>query len=237
MGSHLVYDPSHTLSVKISLHSLGWFRHMAPLKTEEAHRLFGMTLFERALSSYGYGLICGIDEAGRGPLAGPVVAAAVILPSGYSAAGIRDSKLLTEKQRETLYDKISLEAICIGVGIVDHATIDEINILQATYLAMESSVRNLPVRPDYLLIDALSLPRVTIPQKGIIRGDNLSITIAAASIIAKVTRDRLMVGYHRDFPEYNFLSHKGYGTEEHLRNLRTFGPCQIHRKTFRGVLR
>lgn len=209
---------------------------MAPLKMEEAHRLFGTTLFERALSSYGYQWICGIDEAGRGPLAGPVVAAAVILPSGYTAAGIRDSKLLTEKQREALYDKISLEAIAVGVGIVDHATIDEINILQATYLAMESSVRNLPVQPDYLLVDALTLPRTTIPQKGIIRGDNLSVTIAAASIIAKVTRDRLMAEYHRDFPAYNFLSHKGYGTEEHLRNLRAFGPCPIHRKTFRGVL-
>jgi ribonuclease HII len=209
---------------------------MAPLKTEEAHRLFGMTLFERSLSSYGYQRVCGIDEAGRGPLAGPVVAAAVILPSGYSAPGIRDSKLLTEKQRETLYDKISQEAVAIGVGMIDHATIDEINILQATYLAMELSVQNLSVQPDYLLIDALTLPGTSIQQKGIIRGDNLSISIAAASIIAKVTRDRLMAEYHRDFPEYNFLSHKGYGTEEHLRNLRTFGPCRIHRRTFRGVL-
>lgn len=209
---------------------------MAPLRTEEAHRLFGMTLFEGALSSYGYQRVCGIDEAGRGPLAGPVVAAAVILPSGYADAGIRDSKLLTEKQREILYDKISLEAIAIGIGVIDHTTIDEINILQATYLAMETSVRNLSIQPDYLLIDALSLPRITLPQKGIIRGDNLSVTIAAASIIAKVTRDRLMAEYHRDFPEYNFLSHKGYGTEEHFRNLRTFGPCRIHRKTFRGVL-
>lgn len=209
---------------------------MTPLKTKEAHRLFGMTLFERSLSSYGYQMICGIDEAGRGPLAGPVVAAAVILPSGYTAAEIRDSKLLTEKQRETLYDKISLEAVAIGIGVVDHATIDEINILQATYSAMESSVRNLSVQPDHLLIDALTLSRINLPQRGIIRGDNLSITIAAASIIAKVTRDRLMTEYHRDFPEYNFLSHKGYGTEEHLRNLRTFGPCRIHRRTFRGVL-
>jgi len=209
---------------------------MAPLKTEEAHRLFGITLFERALSSYGYQRVCGIDEAGRGPLAGPVVAAAVILPSGYAPAGIRDSKLLTEKQRETLYDKILLEAVAIGVGVIDHATIDEINILQATYLAMESSIQNLSAQPDYLLIDALTLPRMPLPQKGIIRGDNLSISIAAASIVAKVTRDRLMAEYHREFPEYNFLSHKGYGTEEHLRNLRAFGPCPIHRKTFRGVL-
>jgi ribonuclease HII len=209
---------------------------MAPLGTEEAHRLFGKTLFERALCSYGYQRVCGIDEAGRGPLAGPVVAAAVILPSGYADDRIRDSKLLTEKQRETLYDKIWQEAVAVGIGVVDHTTIDEINILQATYLAMESSVRNLSVQPDYLLIDALTLPRTTLPQKGIIRGDNLSITIAAASIVAKVTRDRIMKEYHRDFPEYNFLSHKGYGTEEHLRNLRAFGPCRIHRKTFRGVL-
>lgn len=209
---------------------------MVPLKTKEAHRLFKMTLFERGLSSHGFRLICGIDEAGRGPLAGPVVAASVILPSGFSVAGIRDSKQLTEKQRETLYTQIVQEAISIGVGIIDHAVIDEINILQATYLAMESSLRNLHIQPDYLLIDALTLPRTTIPQKGIIRGDNLSVTIAAASIIAKVTRDRLMTEFHREFPEYNFLSHKGYGTEEHLQNLRTYGPCRIHRRTFRGVL-
>lgn len=209
---------------------------MVPLKTEEAHRLSEMTLFERALSSYGYRWICGLDEVGRGPLAGPVVTAAVILPSGFSVAGIRDSKQLTEKQRERLYDKITQEAISIGIGMIDHTVIDEINILQATYLAMKSSLKNLHVQPDYLLIDALTLPDTAIPQKGIIRGDNLSITIAAASIIAKVTRDHLMEEFHREFPEYNFLSHKGYGTEEHLRNLRTYGPCRIHRRTFRGVL-
>ncbi len=209
---------------------------MVPLKTEESHRLFEMTLFERMLSSYGYRLICGIDEAGRGPLAGPVVAAAVILPSGFPVSGIRDSKLLTEKQREVLYPKIMQEAIAIGVGIIDNVIIDEINILQATYLAMQSSLQNLPIPPDYLLIDALTLPHTTVPQKGIIRGDNLSVTIAAASIIAKVTRDHLMEELHREFPEYNFISHKGYGTEEHLRNLRAYGPCRIHRRTFRGVL-
>ncbi len=195
-----------------------------------------MTRFERALSSNGVRLICGIDEAGRGPLAGPVVAAAVILPPGFSVAGIRDSKLLTENQREKLYTQIVQEAISIGVGIIDHAVIDEINILQATYLAMESSLQNLYVQPDYLLIDALTLPRTNIPQEGIIHGDNLSVSIAAASIIAKVTRDRLMTEFHREFPDYNFVSHKGYGTKEHLQNLRRYSPCRIHRKSFRGVL-
>ncbi|MBI3803306.1 MAG: ribonuclease HII [Nitrospirae bacterium] len=207
-----------------------------PLDTEEARRLFKMTLFERILSLDGYRQVCGIDEAGRGPLAGPVVAAAVILPAAISLPGIRDSKLLTAKQREAFYERILQEAIAVGVGVVDNITIDEINILQATYLAMQKSLQSLRIQPDYLLIDALTLPNTAIPQRGLIRGDNLSVSIAAASIVAKVTRDRLMDQYHQEFPSYNFISHKGYGTGEHLKNIRMFGPCHIHRKSFRGVL-
>ncbi len=191
--------------------------------------------FERTLWLSGYKSVCGIDEAGRGPLAGPVVAASVILPSGISIPGVRDSKRLTARQRESLYDEILKEAVDVGIGIVDSDVIDEINILQATLLAMEKSLASLQAFPDHLLIDALTLPRVTIPQKGIIHGDDLSMTIAAASIVAKVTRDRLMEEYHLEFPRYNFRVHKGYGTKEHLENLRRFGPCFIHRKTFRGV--
>lgn len=207
------------------------------LNVDEQHRLYEMSLFERALSSYGYRYICGIDEAGRGPLAGPVVAAAVVLPVGFSLPGLRDSKLLTPRQREIFWDRIYLEALSIGIGIVDSAVIDEINILQATLLAMQQSVERLRIRPDYLLIDALTLPNPEIGQKGIIHGDNLSISIAAASVIAKVTRDRLMTRYHGAFPEYRFDIHKGYGTSRHLQMIKEYGPCPLHRKTFRGVLR
>lgn len=209
---------------------------MVPLNAEEKHRLFAMSLFERVLSSFGYQYICGIDEAGRGPLAGPVVAAAVIFPSGFSILGLRDSKLLTPLQRETLFSQITQKALSIGIGIVDNDLIDEINILQATLLAMRKSVEQLQVKPDYLLIDALTLPGFGIGQKGIIHGDNLSVSIAAASVVAKVTRDRLMCQYHEEFPEYRFNSHKGYGTQEHLEKIREFGPCRLHRKTFRGVV-
>ncbi len=209
---------------------------MVSLNAEEKHRLFAMSLFERVLSSFGYQYICGIDEAGRGPLAGPVVAAAVIFPSGFSIPGLRDSKLLTPLQRETLFDQITQKALSVGVGIVDNDLIDQINILQATLLAMRKSVEQLQVKPDYLLIDALTLPGFNIGQKGIIHGDNLSVSIAAASVIAKVTRDRLMCQYHEAFPEYHFHTHKGYGTLAHLDKIRQFGPCRLHRKTFRGVL-
>lgn len=197
--------------------------------------LSSMALFERALTSFGYQFICGIDEAGRGPLAGPVVAAAVILPPSCSIRGIRDSKELTPLQRDSLFDPIMNQAISVGVGIVDNETIDRINILQATLLAMKEAVSKLAQKPDYLLIDALTLPEIKIPQKGIIRGDAQSVSIAAASIIAKVTRDRLMDQYHHEFPEYNFAVHKGYGTKEHFAKVRAYGPCRLHRKTFRGV--
>ncbi len=198
-----------------------------------------MALFERALGSFGYQRLCGIDEAGRGPLAGPVVAAAVILPHPQSIAqsivGIRDSKQLSPLKRELLFDQIRKQAVAVGVGVVDNETIDEINILNATLLAMQRSLSALSVTPDYLLIDALTLSNINIPQKGIIDGDNLSVTIAAASIIAKVTRDRLMNQYHHEFPQYNFQAHKGYGTRLHFDMIKEYGPCRFHRKSFRGV--
>ncbi len=191
---------------------------------------------ENALYSSGYQSVCGIDEAGRGPLAGPVVAAAVILPPGCLIAGLRDSKKLSPARRDCLFDQINDEATAFAVGIIDNVTIDRINILQATLLAMKESVGALQKKPDYLLIDALTLPDLEIPQEGIIHGEDLSVSIAAASVIAKVTRDRLMCRYHEEFPEYNFYRHKGYGTREHLQNIKEFGPCRLHRRTFRGVI-
>ncbi|MFQ5543771.1 MAG: ribonuclease HII [Nitrospiria bacterium] len=195
-----------------------------------------MTSFEESLYASRFRSICGIDEVGRGPLAGPVIAAAVILPEKCLISGIRDSKRLSPRQRDFLFGEIQRDARAIGVGIVDNETIDQINILQSSLLAMEKSVRALRVEPDYLLIDALTLPNVSIPQNGIIHGDDRSISIAAASIIAKVTRDRLMCRYHDEFPLYQFNQHKGYGTMMHRQKLKELGPCRLHRKTFRGVL-
>jgi ribonuclease HII len=198
-------------------------------------RLERLSYYERTLRSFGYRLIAGVDEAGRGPLAGPVVASAVILSDSPWLPGLRDSKLLTAPQRERLFDQILSLAVAVGVGCVEHDIIDRVNILKASRLAMLKAVSSLPVIPDYLLIDALRLPQLRIEQVGIVHGDNLSISIAAASVVAKVTRDRIMDGYHSRYPEYNFLSHKGYGTPEHLRRLRTFGASPIHRRTFKGV--
>ncbi len=194
-----------------------------------------MTSFERALHSTGYRSICGIDEAGRGPLAGPVVAAAVILPEDCFIEGLRDSKKLSPTRREIFFDHINAMACAVAVGIIDNETIDRVNILQATLLAMHEALKGLSKKPDFLLIDALTLPGLKIPQKGIIHGDDLSQSIAAASVIAKVTRDRLMCDYHETYPNYLFSRHKGYGTREHLRRIKEFGPCPLHRKTFRGV--
>jgi len=193
------------------------------------------TLFERIGFEQGFQRIAGLDEAGRGPLAGPVVAAAVILPKDLVLPGLRDSKKLTAVQRERFFDEINRRADAVGVGRVDPDVIDRINILKATHLAMTRALEQLTAPPDYLLIDALTLPGLPMPQKALIRGDDLSQTIAAASVIAKVTRDRLMLEYDRLFPEYHFGSHKGYGTAEHLRALERFGPCPIHRMTFRRV--
>lgn len=188
--------------------------------------------FERRYGSYSY--ICGIDEVGRGPLAGPVVAGAVILPKDCAILYINDSKKLTEKKREELFEIIGREAVSVGIGYASPARIDEINILQATYEAMRMAVGNLSVKPDILLNDAVMIPQVDIPQVPIIKGDAKSISIAAASIMAKVTRDRLMVEYDRVLPAYGFASNKGYGSREHIEALKKYGPSDIHRRSFIG---
>lgn len=192
-------------------------------------------LFECEAWTRGFRRVAGVDEAGRGPLAGPVVAAAVILPRRCRLEGLRDSKLLSEAQRERLYACLLEVAAGIGVGIVDAKTIDARNILEATRLAMVQAVQRLSPPADYLLLDAISLPAVYTEQRMVVKGDGLCLSIAAASIIAKVTRDRLMAEAHARFPEYGFLSHKGYGTVEHLRRLRRYGPCELHRRSFRPV--
>lgn len=192
--------------------------------------------FEIEARRRGYRLVAGLDEAGRGPLAGPVVAAAVILPRRCTLKGLNDSKQVSERERERLYADITQLAIGVGVGLADVWEIDALNILEATRLAMCRAIRALPRSPDFLLIDALALPAIRLPQRPIVKGDALCVSIAAASIVAKVSRDHLMQGYHRRYPQYNFWSHKGYGTPEHLRLLAKHGPCEIHRQTFRPVL-
>jgi len=194
-------------------------------------------LFERKARESGFFRIAGLDEAGRGPLAGPVAAAAVILPDGLLIPGLTDSKQISEKERDRLFEVIREKAVCFGVGIADERTIEEMNILQATIIAMERALQKLAPSPDYLLIDALTLPCVSLPQNGIIKGDCRSHSIAAASVLAKVTRDRLMLELHEQYPQYNFKRHKGYGTREHLELLRKYGPCDVHRRTFNPVAR
>lgn len=191
--------------------------------------------YERDLSHKGYRSIAGIDEAGRGPLAGPVVAAAVILPEGLQMPGVTDSKKLTILKRETLFDVVMENAIATGVGIAQPEEIDEINILQATLKAMLRAVDKLITSPDYLIIDGINTLDRDIPQQSIKKGDSLSISIAAASIIAKVTRDRMMLEYDKQYPSYGLASHKGYGSKLHRDAIANFGPCPIHRKTFAGV--
>lgn len=179
-----------------------------------------------------YGTVCGIDEAGRGPLCGPVVAAAVILPDEYNILYINDSKKLSETKREEVYKEIDKYAVAYGVGIVSPERIDEINILQATYEAMRTAIHKLSVKPDILLNDAVTIPMVDIKQVPIIKGDAKSQSIAAASIVAKVTRDHLMEEYDKLYPEYVFAKHKGYGTAAHIKAIKEYGPCPIHRRTF-----
>ncbi|RGZ01512.1 ribonuclease HII [Clostridium sp. AM58-1XD] len=176
--------------------------------------------------------ICGIDEAGRGPLAGPVAAAAVILPKDCRILFLNDSKKLSEKRREELFLEIKEKAVSFGVGLVSPERIDEINILQATYEAMRSAISQLAVKPDLLLNDAVTIPDVEIDQVPIIKGDAKSVSIAAASILAKVTRDHMMTEYDKLFPEYGFARHKGYGTAVHIAAIREHGPCPIHRRSF-----
>lgn len=199
------------------------------LEAEKA-RVEQMCEYEKEYGVYSY--ICGIDEAGRGPLAGPVVAGAVILPKDCRILYINDSKKLSEKRRNELFDIIKEEAVTYGIGIIDAARIDEINILQATYEAMRSAINNLNPSPDILLNDAVTIPKVDIKQVPIIKGDAKSISIAAASVLAKVTRDRIMEEYDKKYPEYGFAKHKGYGTKQHIQALEQFGASHIHRRTF-----
>lgn len=199
---------------------------------QEVQRTYALSEYERKYAEYTY--VCGIDEVGRGPLAGPVVAGAVILPKDCDILYINDSKQLSEKKREELYDIIMEKAVGVAVGYASVERIDEINILQATFEAMREAISKLPVSPDILLNDAVTIPQVTIPQVPIIKGDAKSISIGAASIIAKVTRDRLMVEYDSVFPEYGFASNKGYGSAAHIEAIKKIGPCPIHRRTFIG---
>jgi ribonuclease HII len=201
---------------------------------KEIHRTQVMYKYEEELWNQGF-IVAGIDEAGRGPLAGPVVAGAVILPQGKKLYGINDSKKLSEKKRDELAEIIKEDAIAWSLGIVDAETIDEINILQATKLAMQKAVEGLSHSPNYLLIDAVTIPNLAIKQKGIIGGDQVSVSVAAASILAKTTRDSLMLKYHEQYPQYGFGQHKGYGTAEHIEALQTYGASPIHRKTFNLV--
>ncbi len=197
---------------------------------KELERCENLKKYEREYETYAH--ICGIDEVGRGPLAGPVVAGAVILPKDCDILYINDSKKLSEKKREELYDVIMEKAVAVGLGYSTPERIDEINILQATYEAMQQAIGKLSVKPDLLLNDAVTIPKVDIRQVPIIKGDAKSISIGAASIVAKVTRDRLMVQYDEVYPEYGFASNKGYGAQIHIDALKKYGPCPIHRKTF-----
>ncbi|SDW00503.1 RNase HII [Marininema mesophilum] len=202
---------------------------------KEKERMEKLWNFERTYWQMGYRMIAGLDEAGRGPLAGPVTAAAVILPENFDVSGLDDSKKLSPESRQTLRTRIEQEAIAVGVSIVDHQRIDEINILQATYLAMRQALQSLEMKPDFLLLDAVEIPEPPCPQRGIIKGDGMSHSIAAASIIAKTVRDEWMMKAAEEFPEYGFDRHMGYCTAEHLVALDKWGPCAIHRRSFAPV--
>ena len=206
------------------------YRKKQQALVQERERLEVMKTFERKYADYSF--ICGIDEAGRGPLAGPVVAGAVILPKDCEILYLNDSKKLSAAKREELYDEIMEKAVAAAVGMASPARIDEINILQATYEAMREAISKLAVEPGILLNDAVTIPEMIIPQVPIIKGDAKSVSIAAASILAKVTRDRLMVEYDKVMPEYGFAGHKGYGSKEHIEAIKKYGPTPIHRKTF-----
>lgn len=191
--------------------------------------------YERELYDQGITLIGGVDEAGRGPLVGPVVAACVILPVNYSLPGLTDSKQISEKKREKLFDIIMQEAVSVGIGIVDEKTIDEINILEASRLAMKLAIENMPIKPEYVLSDAMKLTNIDISYKDIVHGDALSLSIAAGSVIAKVTRDRMMYDLDKKYPEYGFAKHKGYPTKAHLEAIKKFGVLENYRFTYKPV--
>jgi ribonuclease HII len=192
--------------------------------------------YDESIRKDGLAVIAGVDEAGRGPLAGPVVASAVILPKGLKIDGIRDSKKIPEKEREELFWAVLLNAVDIGIGIVDSKEIDRINILKATKLAMHNAIMDLANKPDIILIDALNISSIRIKQLSIVKGDAKSASIAAASIIAKVVRDGMMFRYHFMYPQYDFDKHKGYATKAHIDKIREYGPCPIHRKSFQKVM-
>ena len=224
-----VYETDARSGVQAAVESA---RKRLRLLEKEKERTEKMKEYEYRYAAAGF--LCGIDEVGRGPLAGPVVAGAVILPKDCDILYLNDSKQLTEKKREELYDVIMEKAVATGLGFASPERIDEINILQATYEAMREAIGKLSVKPDLLLNDAVTIPQVEIRQVPIIKGDAKSISIAAASIIAKVTRDRMMVEYDSIFPEYGFASNKGYGAAAHIEALKKYGPCPIHRRSFIG---
>lgn len=199
---------------------------------KEQKRLEEMLFYEKECYKAGYQFVAGVDEVGRGPLAGPVTAAAVILPPNCKIEGVNDSKKLSEAKRELLYKEICEKAIAYSIGIVSSQTIDSINILQATYLAMQEALNGLNQKPDFVLVDAVTIPKISIKQKGIVKGDEKSLSIAAASIVAKVTRDRLMQKMHILYPQYAFDKNKGYGSKEHIEAIQNYGICEIHRHTF-----
>ena len=203
------------------------------MKENEELRLKELKRQEDELRNRGFNMICGIDEAGRGPLAGPVVVASVIMPANSMIEGVNDSKKISEKKREKLYDQILEEAISYGVGIVGQDEIDEINILNATKKGLTMSLKELTVKPDLIIVDALThIDTMGIPYESIIKGDAKCYSIAAASIVAKVTRDRIMRQWDEIYPQYGFINHKGYGTAKHIQALKEYGPCPIHRKSF-----
>lgn len=202
------------------------------IKDKELQRYEKMCVYEMNAYSEGVEYIAGVDEAGRGPLAGPVVAAAVILPKGIFIENLNDSKKLSVKRREELFDIITQKALSYSLGIVDEKSIDKINILNATKEAMEKAIQNLSIAPDIILIDAVKLDNIKTRQISIVKGDELSISIAAASILAKVTRDKIMEDMSKKFPQYGFAKHKGYGTKEHIEAIKKFGLCPIHRISF-----
>ena len=202
------------------------------MKEKELDRLKNMLEIENSLYEKGYTAICGVDEAGRGPLCGPVVAAAVILPKGKCIEGVNDSKKLSEKKREKLYDDIIENAVAYGIGMSDVSVIEEVNILNATKLAMKQAIENLKVKPDYVLIDGNQMIDIAIDAETVVSGDARSESIAAASILAKVTRDRMLVEYDKKYPEYGFAKHKGYGTKAHIEAIGKYGLTKIHRPSF-----
>lgn len=202
---------------------------------ESADWVHGVESFEADIRTQGFRVIAGLDEAGRGPLAGPVVAAAVVLPAKGAWKGIDDSKKLSARQREAGFELLRQKAEAIGVGIIEAPEIDRLNILQASLKAMELAVKNLALLPDFLFIDGTHTLHLPLSQRAIPKGDQRCLSIAAASIVAKVTRDRLMMAYHQHYPEYNFAKHKGYGTQEHIQAIRKYGCCPLHRQSFKTI--